>query len=98
MYTNFVATPPAVSLLVVFTAYGAVALLAESEYFRVWSALHTATAACLFVVCLPYLPLQGVCLRKTWRISAYHRATIIMSIAFPGILAFLVALAFYLGQ
>ena len=89
-----VAEPPRIPLFFVFAAYGAVLLFIVSECFRVWSGMHSLTAVGLFVVGVPWLLMQGFLWRRTWAVSAYHRATIALSFAFPVALALLVAFAF----
>ena len=93
-----VALPPRVPLFFVFAAYGAVLLFIVSECCREWSGMHSLALVGLFVIGLPWLLVQGLLWRRTWAISVYHRATIVLSFAFPLALVLLIMFAFVVGQ
>lgn len=88
-----VVSPPKVPLFFIFAAYGTVLLFVVSECFRVWSGMHSLTLVGLFFIGVPLLFAQGFLWRRTWAVSAYHRATITLSFTFPVALVLLVAFA-----
>lgn len=85
---------PSIPFFFLFVGYGCIILLIISEYFKIWSAMHTFAALGLFVVGMPWLLVQGFLWRGTWSVSVYHRIMIISSFASPIALAMLVAYAF----
>ena len=77
--------PPQLPLLSVFVFYGMTLELLIAEAFRVWSGAHSLGLVAAVVVGVPWLLAQGYWWRRTWILSRYHRAVIVLCFGYPAV-------------
>lgn len=83
-----VQTPSIMAVFLVFTAYGALSMIALAGAFDVWSGMHSLGLAALLFAGIPILSWQGIRLFRAPAVEAeaivqLRRIVAALSVAFP---------------